>query len=71
MNTTPKTARKSRRKCSSPQCRGKDGWGHLAVYRVGSDGFGAETGKLVCANYACTSWATKGYPVTLHAVNPA
>ena len=61
-------ARKSRRKCQSPQCKGKTGWGNLAVYRVGSDGFSAQTGKLVCDNYACRSWGTGGYPVTLHAV---
>lgn len=67
MNTTtgkPAT-RKSRRKCQAERCS------RVAVYRVGSDGFNAKSGKLVCDNYACRSWGTGGYPVTLHAVNPA
>lgn len=71
MNATTQKPRKSRRKCSSPQCRGRYGWGHLAVWRVGTDGFSAQAGKLVCDNYACRSWGTGGYPVTLHAVDPA
>lgn len=64
-------ATKSRRKCQSPQCRGRYGWGNRAVYRVGNDGFSSQKpGTLVCDNYACRSWATGGYPVTLHSVDP-
>jgi hypothetical protein len=36
-----------------------------AVWRVGSDGFGARKGAKVCDNYGCRTWATGGYPVTL------
>jgi hypothetical protein len=64
------TTKKIRRKCQSPQCKGRTGWGHMAVYRVGNDGFSSKPGALVCDNYACRSWATGGYPVTLHAINP-
>lgn len=37
-----------------------------AVYRTGSDGFGAKKGAKVCDTYACRSWASGGYPVTFH-----
>lgn len=58
----------SRRQCQSPNCSGRNGWHNRAVWRVGSDGFSAQTGKLVCDNYACRSWGTGGYPVTLHRI---
>lgn len=58
-------ARKSRRKCQSPYCKGRTGWGHTAVWRIGSDGFSAKSGHIVCDTYACRSWGTGGYPVTL------
>lgn len=58
----------SRRKCQSPYCKGRTGWGHLAEWRVGSDGFSAKSGVLICDNYACRSWGTGGYPVTLHRI---
>jgi hypothetical protein len=65
-------ATKSRRKCQSPYCKGRTGWGNLAVWRIGNDGFSAQpAGTLVCDNYACRSWGTGGYPVTLRAVNPS
>jgi len=37
-----------------------------AVWRVGSDGFGAKTGAKVCDNWSCRQEVTGGYPVTLH-----
>lgn len=39
-----------------------------AVWRTGSDGFGAKKGMLVCDAYACRSTASGGYPVTFHAI---
>jgi hypothetical protein len=59
------TTTKSRAKCQSPNCKGRTGWGHKAVWLVGTDGFSAKSGAKVCDNYACRSWATGGYPVTL------
>jgi len=37
-----------------------------AQRRIGSDGFSARRGARVCDNYACRTWGTGGYPVTLH-----
>jgi hypothetical protein len=37
-----------------------------AIWRVGSDGFNARRDARVCDNYACRTWGTGGYPVTLH-----
>lgn len=42
-----------------------------AVYRVGSDGFGARAGARVCDDYSCRTWASGGYPVTFHWVGRA
>ena len=39
-----------------------------AVWRIGSDGFGAKRGARVCDNYSCRSWGSGGYPVTMHRV---
>jgi hypothetical protein len=38
------------------------------VWRIGSDGFSAKSGALVCDNYACQTWGTGGYLVTLHRI---
>lgn len=70
MTTTAKP-RKSRRLCQAPSCKSAFAPRNVAVYRVGSDGFGAKSGKLVCDDYSCRSWASGGYPVTFHAINPA
>lgn len=39
-----------------------------AVWHVGSDGFNARKGALVCDNWTCRNWGSGGYPVTFHAV---
>lgn len=49
---------------SKCQCCGR----RKAVWRTGSDGFGAKSGTKVCDNYTCRTWASGGYPVTFHAV---
>lgn len=39
-----------------------------AIWRVGSDGFGAEAGAKVCDAFVCRVSKTGGYPVTLHRI---
>ena len=45
------------------ECRRRE-----AVWRVGSDGFNAKSGALICDTFACRNEATGGYPVTLHRI---